>query len=88
LAASGVRGAVNIGSGDAVAVRDVIGHVARACGRPDLVRLGARAAPANDPPLLVADVARLRDEVGWRPGIELANGLREAASWWSSNRAA
>jgi nucleoside-diphosphate-sugar epimerase len=88
LVGSDLTGPVNVGSGEPVAVRTVIEHVARACGRPDLVRLGARETPATDPPLLVADVRRLRDELGWRPRIDLASGLRETVGWWRSARAA
>ncbi len=88
LTRSDLTGPVNIGSGEPVAVRDVIGHVAHACGRPELVRLGERETPVGEPPLLVADVSRLRDELGWRPRIALASGLRETANWWRLNRAA
>jgi nucleoside-diphosphate-sugar epimerase len=88
LTRSDLSGPVNIGSGEPVAVRDVIAHVARACGRPDLVRLGERPTPAGEPPLLVADMARLRDELGWRPRIDLASGLSACANWWRAKRAA
>ncbi len=82
LTRSDLSGPVNVGSGDAVAVRDVIELVAEACGRPDLVRLGQRATPASEPPLLAADVGRLRDELGWRPRTDLASGLRNTVDWW------
>ena len=87
LAQSDLTGPVNVGSGEAVAVRDVIARVAGACGRPDLVRLGERESPANEPPLLVADVGRLRG-LGWRPRVDLTTGLGAAANWWRANRAA
>ncbi|HVL16192.1 MAG TPA: NAD(P)-dependent oxidoreductase [Gemmata sp.] len=88
LIESDLVGSVNVGSGEAVAVRDVVGIVARACGRPDLVRLGARPAPANEPPLLAAGLRRLRGELGWRPRVALGDGLRECAEWWRTRRAA
>ena len=83
-----ITGPVNVGSGEAVAVKDVIERVARACGRPDLVRLGARPTPATEPPLLVADVSRLRDEVGWRPSIPFEDGIGDAVLYWRVRRAA
>ena len=64
---SDVEGAVNIGSGAAVPVRDVVSAIASAAGRPDLVQWGEVPQRPGDPPLLEADVARLRDEVGWKP---------------------
>ncbi len=82
LTRSSLTGSINIGSGEPVAVRDVIAGVARACGRADLVRLGARPTPPGEPPRISADVTRLRDELGWRPQVDLATGLRETANWW------
>lgn len=86
LLRSKLSGPVNVGSGEPVAVRDVIDRVARACGRPDLVKLGARETPPTDPPLLVADASRLRDELGWTPTIDLTSGLEQAVAWWRAAR--
>jgi nucleoside-diphosphate-sugar epimerase len=83
-----VEGAVNIGSGDGVAIAEVVRHLADAAGRPDLVELGALDARPDDPPRLVADVGRLREEVGWRPARSLEEGLRDTVEWWRSTVAA
>jgi nucleoside-diphosphate-sugar epimerase len=82
---SGVEGAVNIGSGAAVPVRDVVTAIATAAGRPDLVQWGALPQRPGDPPLLEADVRRLRDEVGWTPGIPLEEGIARTVEWWKTN---
>jgi nucleoside-diphosphate-sugar epimerase len=82
LLASDVQGPVNIGSDERIALAELIDRMAREIGRPDLVRLGARNAPSGEPPLLVPDVHRLRDEVGWRPQFSLNEGLRTAIAWW------
>lgn len=76
LLASPVRGAVNIASGQAIAVREVISELARQMGQTDLVRLGARARATDDPARIVADVKRLRDEVGFTARFDLANAVR------------
>ncbi len=77
LAASDVTGAVNIGSGDAVAVADVARKIGELMGKPSLIRLGAKPTPAGDPPLVVAATKRLRDEVGFAPRWHLASGLEQ-----------
>jgi nucleoside-diphosphate-sugar epimerase len=82
LLGSAVTGPVNVASGLDVPIRKIVELIADACGRPDLVRLGARPTPAGEPPLLTADVSRLRDEVGWSPKIDLAEGLKSTAAWW------
>lgn len=76
LLASEVTGPVNIASGDPVSIADVAETLATITGRFDLLQLGALPAAADDPPVLVADVARLRQEVGWAPAHDLSAGLR------------
>jgi nucleoside-diphosphate-sugar epimerase len=85
LADSGVTGAVNVASGEPVAVREVVDGLAEAAGRPDLLQQGALPDREGDPPRLVADATRLREEVGFRPRIGLAEGLRSSLEWLRSS---
>jgi nucleoside-diphosphate-sugar epimerase len=84
---SGVTGPVNIGSGIPLAVADLALRVGECLGRPDLIRLGARASAVEEPPLVVADVARLRDEVGWVPRYSLDQGVSATTAWWRAQSA-
>jgi nucleoside-diphosphate-sugar epimerase len=77
-----IQGPVNIGSDERIALADLINRIALEIGRPELVRLGARSAPTNEPLLLVPDVRRLRDEVQWRPQFSLSAGLSDTIAWW------
>lgn len=86
LLASEVQGAVNIASGQPVRLKEVALTIGTILGRQDLVRPGAVPTPIADPPLLTADVRRLHDEVGWRPGYTLEQGLRESVAWWRDQR--
>lgn len=79
-----VEGAVNVASGIARPVSEVIWAVAEAAGRPDLVELGGRESPVEEPQSLVADVSRLRNEVGYEPSYTLTEGVRETVDWWRS----
>ena len=69
-------GAVNIGSGIATPVRDVIRVTAELIGRPDLIRLGAKPRADDDPPKLVADIATLAS-TGFRPTFGIRDGLED-----------
>jgi nucleoside-diphosphate-sugar epimerase len=82
---SDVTGAVNIGSGTAIAIRDVVSLIAAAAGRPELVRFGEAPSRPDEPAALVADVGRLRDEVAWTPRLSLEEGIREVVEWWKDN---
>jgi nucleoside-diphosphate-sugar epimerase len=75
LLSSAVEGPVNVASGEAVEVAEVLDLVARAAGRPDLLRLGALPRRDGEPERLVADVQRLHHEVGFRPRVALADGI-------------
>ncbi len=76
------RGAVNIASGVARPVSEVITRLGALTGRSDLLRLGARSAPLGQPGRLAASVDRLRNEVGFIPAFDLDTGLRETVAWW------
>jgi nucleoside-diphosphate-sugar epimerase len=79
---SEVAGPVNIGSGTPVTIAEVVGLVAEATGRRELLQLGAIPARADEPAQLVADVGRLRDEVGFVPRFTLEEGIRSTVEWW------
>lgn len=79
---SDVCGAVNIASGKAVAVREVIERIGQAVGRSDLIRFGAMESRPGQPALLLADAKRLRDEVGFSPRISLRDGIIDVIEWW------
>jgi len=82
LLESEVTGPVNIGSGAPIALKTIVSLVGEQIGRPELIALGAIPPRPNDVPLVVADVRRLRDEVGWQPEIELHDGLAQTIGWW------
>jgi nucleoside-diphosphate-sugar epimerase len=82
LLASPAQGAVNIGSGRPTTLGEVATMIGQTLGRPDLIQLGAIAAPAGDPPLLLADVRRIQHEVGWQATVTLEQGLDHTINWW------
>jgi nucleoside-diphosphate-sugar epimerase len=82
---SNVTGPVNVASGDAVEVRQVIRTLAGLMDREHLVKFGALPQRAGDPPVLVAHTTRLRDEVGWAPALTLEGGLAATVAWWRAH---
>lgn len=79
---SSVAGAVNVASGEGRPLRDVIEAIGVAAGCPELLDIGALPPRPDEPRELVADVRRLRDEVGWAPLIGLQEGLARTVEWW------
>ncbi len=76
------EGPVNIGSDEAISIAELLKYVAGQIGRPELLKLGARTAPPNEPPILIPNIDRLRDEVSWKPRWRLDAGLVDAIGWW------
>lgn len=75
LVGSNVAGGTNIGSGQPIAVRDIIQKIGATLQRSELLEIGARPPQAGEPPLLVADVRRLQEEVGYEPRYDIDAGL-------------
>ncbi len=82
---SGVTGSVNVSSGQATSIREIVLMIGELRGRPELIQLGALPARANDVPLVVGNNARLRNEVGWTQELDLQAGLRQTIAWWEEH---
>jgi nucleoside-diphosphate-sugar epimerase len=79
---SDVTGPVNIARGEKTTVGQIAGTLGRIIERPEMVRLGALPARAEEPPAIYADVSRLTEQVGYRPTQTLEVGLRSTVHWW------
>lgn len=72
-----VAGAVNVGSGAPVTLRDFALAFARPLGAEALLHEDPGVDVSGQPPLIAADVGRLRDEVGYACRYSLADAVRE-----------
>jgi nucleoside-diphosphate-sugar epimerase len=79
---SPLEGPINIGSGVAMTLRDIIATIGRTLGREDLIKLGAIPSRANDAPMVVADIERLTTAMKWQPKYSLETGLAHTIEWW------
>ena len=82
VARSNLTGAVNVGSGQPVTVREIALRIGEQLGRADLIALGAQPYIPGDPMHIVADNTRLRQNTDWKPQCDLETGLRETIKWW------
>lgn len=82
---SEAKGAINIGSGIGTEIRTLAQRFADALQRPDGIDFGAIPTRAGDAPVVVADVTRLRDEVGWRPSADADAAVRETIEYWKDH---
>jgi nucleoside-diphosphate-sugar epimerase len=89
LVAGTESGAYNVGSGSDASLRDVAEKIVGELGGRELVRFGAREAPAHDLARIVADIGKIREHFGWSPRVSLGEGLHRtiAAHRGASQRA-
>lgn len=71
----------HVGSGRGYAVRDLAETVAAVVGRPDLLRFGSGPSAELEGHAIVADVRRIREELGWSAPDPLPQ-LRRATEWY------
>lgn len=79
---SEVTGAVNIGSGHPTRLGDLAKLIAEKMQKPGLIAFGSTANIKENTSVVLADTARLRDELGWRPNYDLEQGLEATIEWW------
>jgi len=80
LASGGISGAFNCGYGHGYSVREVVQQVKKTTGVD--FRVAETGRRAGDPPSLIADSSRLRNELGWAPAHDdLAYIIRTAWKW-------
>ncbi len=102
LLGSEITGPVNIASGEGVRVRDFVLELAERVDAAGLggsgvaggdscaerIEWGKVGQSGNEAPLVIADIARLRDELGWQPRIGRSEGLDRTIAWWQERLAA
>ena len=79
---SDVSGPINIGSGQAITLKEIVTRAGTLLGRPELIRLGAIPAAPTDTPLVVADTSRAAQRLSWHPQVGLDEGLQRTIDWW------
>lgn len=82
LAFSRFIGAINIGTGQGIKISELATKMERLAGRPGSIEFRKSGKPSNNPPRIVADVSRLREELGFEPTRTFDEGLRRVLTQW------
>ena len=81
LARSDATGCFDIGSGEGIPLRNALLTLEELADARDIVQFG-EVRQRDEPASIVADIGRLRDEVGWQPAHPLREGLEQTLEWW------
>ena len=79
---SDVEGPINIGSGKAVTVKDLVRKISKKLKKCDLISFGDLPTSPDDPKKLVADITKLTKVVGWTQKYDLDAGIQKTITWW------
>jgi len=79
LCDSDATGIINIGSGNATSLYEIANVIADILEKKELVSAPTTSTTQTR---VVADITRLRDEVGWHARFDLRAGLEETIEWW------
>lgn len=82
LLESTLEGPVNIGSGEAATLGEIVERIAEKLDGRRLVQLRVPSS-SSEPSLLLADVTRLAS-TGWKKKFDLDSGLADTIEWWRS----
>jgi dTDP-glucose 4,6-dehydratase len=85
---AGIEGeVVNLGTGVEASVGEVVARVGELLGRPlDVLAADRRLRPAaSEVERLVCDAGKAGALLGWRPSVDLAEGLRRTIEWIESS---
>src|ERR1700686_3523276 len=74
---------VNLGSGEEISIRDLLGQIRSLVGYEGALRWDATKPDGQ--PRRCLDTSRAFAEFGWRARIPLRDGLRETIHWFESN---
>jgi CDP-glucose 4,6-dehydratase len=78
--------AFNAGGGRPVSVREIVDTLGRVAGAPLDVTYDPRNATPGEIPRQYVDITKIRRVCGWRPRVDLEEGLRRTLAWYAARR--
>ena len=77
-----ITGPVNIAAGEEVSIRDLVTRIAALTGTRAQVNIGALPYRPTEIWRMYADSTRARETLGWKPEINLEEGLKLTIEWF------
>jgi nucleoside-diphosphate-sugar epimerase len=75
-------GNINISSGEAVSLAEVVLKIAHILNKPDLVKFGSLPTPQREPKFLIGDNRLLTSCINFKPVSNFETGIHSTITWW------
>lgn len=75
----------NVGTGEERSVEEIADAILRVIGAPSSLKRYVSERPGHDQRYLL-DHTKIATELGWRPQVSFADGLRDTVAWYRDNR--
>ncbi len=85
LLLSTVEGDVNLCSGNAVPLREIVDSIGEETGGMKWIQYGAIPLSDHEPMCIAGENNRLKKEVGYKPVWDLKKGIQDVVTWWKKN---
>ena len=79
---SSCEGAINLGSGEELSIRDILSTLGKTLGRSDQIQFDQLPDPEGQPARVIASTDRLHRELGWTPSKTNQERIAETCHWW------
>ena len=86
LLASDTNGPVNICTGTAIKIREIVFELASILNKQELVQYGAVPSRQDEPDVITGTTGLLKKSIDWQPMINLHDGLTETVEYWRQHR--
>jgi CDP-glucose 4,6-dehydratase len=77
--------AFNVGSGVPIAVVDLARAVGRVVGQDIELDIRGDGTPSGEIPRQFVDISKIGELCGWKPSVDLAEGLRRTIDWYRAH---
>lgn len=77
--------AYNIGAGQAVSMQSIVDELCAQARVKVEVRTKESLMRPNDTPIICADAAKIRNEIGWKPAYTLDQSLADTLAYWRAS---
>ena len=76
----------NIGSGQGYAIKDLLNNLLTLTEETITIAQDPNRMRPSDVPVMIGDVSKIKEHIGWEPEIPIDKTLRDVLDYWRQTR--